>query len=162
SLLEDVPPLRAGVLESVDVRVENLGGEVWRWDGDVRLGSRWTQGDRRVDGEHRGLPVDVAPGAAEIVPLPFVRPVRAEVAVEASRLVAVLDPGSEDGLAALLATLDPEEEPVVLSEQPDAVARRYAGRVALPSGLAGAERLVVPEQLVREGRRRPLLELVRA
>jgi len=184
TLLEDVPPLRAGVLESVDVRVENLGGEVWRWDGDVRLGSRWTQGDRRVDGEHRGLPVDVAPGAAEIVPLPLVppepgrwtlevdlvhehvrwfdRPVRAEVAVEASRLVAVLDPGSEDGLAALLATLDPEEEPVVLSEQPDAVARRYAGRVALPSGLAGAERLVVPEQLVREGRRRPLLELVRA
>ncbi|HZT45933.1 MAG TPA: hypothetical protein VFA24_07100 [Gaiellaceae bacterium] len=184
ALLEDVPPLRAGVLESVDVRVENLGGEVWRWDGDVRLGSRWRQGEHVVDGEHRALPVEVGPGAAEIVPLPLVppepgrwtlevdlvhehvrwfdRPVRVEVDVEPSRLVAVLDPGSEDGLADLLATLDPDEEPVVLTEQPEAVARRYAGRVATPSGLAGAERLVVSEQLVREGRRRPLLELVRA
>jgi hypothetical protein len=184
TLHEDVPPLRAGVLETVDVRVENIGAEVWRWESDVRVGSRWRQGERTVDGEHRGLPVDVAPGAAEIVPLPLVppepgrwtlevdlvhehvrwfdRPVEAELDVAPSRLVAVLDPGSEDGLAELLATLDPEEVPVVLTEQPEAVARRFAGRVALPSGLAGAERLVVPEQLVREGRRRPLLELVRA
>jgi len=183
TLHEDVPPLRAGVLETLDVRVENLGGDVWRWEGDVRVGSRWRQGERTVEGEHRGLPVDVGPGAAEIVPLPLVppepgrwtleldlvhehvrwfdRPLRVEVEVEPSRLVAILDPGSEDGLADLLATLAPEEEPVVLTEQPEAVARRYAGRVASPSGLAGAERLVVPEQLVREGRRRPLLELVR-
>jgi hypothetical protein len=183
TLLEDVPPLRTGVLESVDVHVENLGGEFWRWGGEIRLGSRWRQGERTVEGEHRALPADLAPGAAAIVPLPllppepgrwtlevdlvhehvrwFERPVREEVVVEAPRLVAVLDPGSEVGLDEVLATLDAEEEPVVLTGRPDELARRYAGRIGLLSELAGVERLVVPEQLVSEGRRRPLLGLVR-
>jgi hypothetical protein len=184
SLVEDVPPLRSGVLETVDVRVENLGAETWRWGGDVRLGSRWRAGNTGVEGEHRPLPGDVEPGAGEIVPLPLVpplpgswtleidlvqehvrwfdRPLRVDVTVEPARIVAVLDPGSEDGLAGLLETLDPDEEPLVLTEQPDEVARRFAGRVGLPAELAGVERLVVPIQLVREGRRRPLLELVRS
>ncbi len=35
TLVEDVPRLRSGVLETVDVRVENLGGETWRWGGRV-------------------------------------------------------------------------------------------------------------------------------
>jgi hypothetical protein len=184
TLVEDVPPLRTGVLETVDVRVENLGGELWRWGGDVRLGSRWRHGDRTVEGEHRALPADLPAGGTEVVPLPllppeagrwtlevdlvhehvrwFDRPLRAELVVEPARLVAVLDPGSENGLAEVLATLHPEEEPVVLTERPDELARRYAGRIGAPTELAGVGRLVVPEQLVQEGRRRPLLSLVRA
>ena len=184
SLVEDVPPLWTGVAETVDVRVENLGAQTWQWGGDVRLGSRWRAGEKEVEGEHRPLPADVSPGGGEIVPLPLVpplpgrwtleidlvhehvrwfeRPLAVEVMVEPSRVVAVLDPGTADGLAEVLATLDPEEEPLVLSEQPGEVARRFAGRVGLPADLARVERLVVPVKLVREGRRRPLLELVRS
>jgi hypothetical protein len=183
ALLEDVPPLHTGVLETVDVRVENLGGEIWRWGGDVRLGSRWRAGEHVVGGEHRALPADVPPGRDLIVPLPLIppsagrwtlevdlvhehvrwfdRPLQTEVAVEPRRLVAVLDPGSADGLAEILETLEPEEEPIVLTEHPDELAKRFAGRIGLLSELAGAERLVVPVEHVREGRRRPLLELVR-
>jgi hypothetical protein len=184
TLLEDVPPLRTGTLETVDVRIENLGDEVWRWGGDIRLGARWRAGERLVEGEHRALPADLPPRGSLIVPLPllppeagrwtlevdlvhehvrwFDSPLRTEVGVEPARLVAVLDPGSEDGLAAALETLDPDEVPVVLTDSPDELARRFAGRIARPSDLQGVERLVVPMQLVQEGRRRPLLELVRA
>jgi hypothetical protein len=183
SLLEDVPPLRTDVPEAVDVRVENLGREIWRWNGEIRLGSRWRGGETVVEGQHRPLPADLVPGGALIVPLPLIpptagrwtleadlvhehvrwfdRPVRVEVVVEPRRLVAVLDPGSEDGLAGILESLDPEEEPLVVTEQPDEVARRFAGRIGLPSELDGADRLVVPVELVRQGRRRPLLALVR-
>ena len=183
ALAEEVPALRAGALETVDVRVENLGKETWRWGGEIRLGSRWRSGQRVVEGEHRALPADVPPGASEIVPLPlippaggpwtleldlvhehvrwFEQPLPVEVVVEPARTVAVLDPGTKDGLAEVLAALGPEEEPIVLTEQPEEVARRFAGRVGLPAELAGAERLVVPIELVRVGRRRPLLELVR-
>jgi hypothetical protein len=183
TLLEEVPPLRTGVAETVDVRVENLGGETWRWGGEIRIGSRWRGGRLELPGEHRALTADVGSGESLIVPLPllppaagrwtlevdlvhehvrwFDRPLRAEVVVEPRRLVAVLDPGSEDALAGVLESLAPEEEPLVLTEQPDELARRFAGRIGLPSELAGAERLVVPVELVREGRRRPLLELVR-
>jgi hypothetical protein len=184
TLLEDVPRLRTGVHETVDVLVENLGGETWRWNGEIRLGSRWRDGHRAAEGEQRSLPADLLPGGSLILPLPLIppaagrwtlevdlvhehvrwfdRPLRAEVVVEPRRLVAVLDPGSEDGLAGVLASLDPEEEPLVLTEQPDELARRFGGTIGLPSELTGAERLVVPAELVRAGRRRPLLELVRA
>jgi hypothetical protein len=184
TLVETVPRLRSGVLETVDVRVENLGGERWRWGGGVRLGSRWREGELLLEGEHRPLPADLPPGGSLIVPLPlippaagpwtleldlveeqvrwFERPLRTEVVVEQRLVVAVLDPGSADGLADILATLDPEEEPIVLTEEPAEVARRFGGRIALPSELAAAERLVVPIELVREGRRRPLVELVRS
>lgn len=183
SLVEEVPPLRTGASETVDVRVENLGSQPWRWGGDIRLGSRWRAGDTAVEGEHRPLPADVPPGGSEIVPLPLVpplpgrwtlevdlvheqvrwfdQPLRVEATVEAGRVAAVLDPGSEEGLVEVLATLGPEEVPLVLTEQPGEVARRFAGRIGLPAELAGAERLVIPIELVREGRRRPLLELVR-
>ena len=183
TLLEEVPPLRSGVLETVDVRVENLGAETWRWGGDVRLGSRWRAGEHVVEGEHRALPADLPPGRDLIVPLPLIppgagrwtlevdlvhehvrwfdRPLLTAVTVEPRRVVAVLDPGSADGLAEILETLEPDEEPIVLSEQPDELARRFAGRIGPPSELAGAEHLVVPVEHVREGRRRPLLELVR-
>ena len=92
----------------------------------------------------------------------FERPLRTEVVVEPRRVVAVLDPGSADGLADILATLEPEEEPIVLTDEPAALARRFSGLIGLPSELAAAERLVVPIELVREGRRRPLVELVRS
>jgi hypothetical protein len=183
TLLEDVPPLRTGVHETVDVRVENIGEETWRWEGEIRLGSRWCDRGTVLEGEHRALPADLEPGGTLIVPLPLIPPaagrwtlevdlvhehvrwfdrsLRAEVVVEPRRLVAVLDPGSGDGLAGVLESLDPEEEPLVITEQPDELARRFAGRIGLPGELAGAERLVVPVELVREGRRRPLLALVR-
>lgn len=184
TLVEDVPRLRSGVLETVDVRVENLGGETWRWSGRVRLGSRWREGELVVDGEHRPLPADLPPGGSLIVPLPlippaagpwtleldlveeqvrwFERPLSTEVVVEPRRIVAVLDPGSANGLAGILATLEPDEEPIVLTEEPAEVARRFGGRIGLPSELAAVERLVVPIELVREGRRRPLVQLVRS
>jgi hypothetical protein len=92
----------------------------------------------------------------------FDRPLRVEVVVEPARLVAVVDPGSADELAVALETLDPEEEPVVLTEQPEALTRRFAGRVAPLDEPNGVVRLVVPAQLVQEGRRRPLLAIVRA
>jgi hypothetical protein len=183
TLAEEVPVLHAGVHETVDVRIENLVGETWRWGGDVLLGSRWRKGGVEVAGEHRSLPADLPPGESQIVPLPLVPPsagrwtlevdlvhehvrwfeqaLRVEVVVEPRRLVAVLDPGSEDGLSGVLESLAAEEEPLVLTEQPEELARRFAGRIGLPSELAGAERLVVPVELVRQGRRRPLLELVR-
>jgi hypothetical protein len=184
TLLEEVPPLRAGALETVDVRVENLGNEVWPWGGAaIRLGSRWRSGDRVVEGPHAPLPADLSPGGSEIVPLPlgapeepgrytleidlvhehvrwFDRPVRAEVEVEPRRLVAVLDPGTLDALVVVLETLDPEEEPVVVTERPDELARSFAGRVATDLGQTGATRIVVPDELVQEGHRRPLLAAV--
>src|SRR6185503_10801023 len=42
------------------------------------------------------------------------------------------------------------------------VALRFGGRIGLPSELAAVERLIVPIELVREGRRRPLVQLVRS
>src|SRR6478672_1048449 len=41
SFLEDAPPLRAGQSDKVDVLVENRSEGTWRWDGAIRLGSRW-------------------------------------------------------------------------------------------------------------------------
>jgi hypothetical protein len=184
-LREGLPLLRAGVEEKVDVLVENLGGEVWRWDGAIRIASRWSSGERVVDGPHRPLPADLAPGASQIVPLPLIPPEpgrwtlafdlvhehvrwfgreqRAEAEVLPGRVAAVLDPGIDDALLAALETLDPEEEPLVLTGRPDELARSFAGRIAVDvEALAGATRIVVPDELVREGRRRPLLAVVRA
>jgi hypothetical protein len=184
ALAEEIPRLRTGVLETVDVRVDNVSGETWRWGGDVRVGSHWRRREHVIDGEHRALPADIVPGGSLIVPLPLIPPaagewtleidlvhehvrwfdcpLNVEVVVEPRRVVAVVDPGSADGLVDILATLDPEEEPVVLTEDPGEVGKRFAGRIGLPSELAGAERLVVSIELVREGRRRPLVELVRS
>ena len=74
----------------------------------------------------------------------------------------MLDPGSLDGLLAVLAALEPEEEPLVVAERPEELARSFAGRIASASEdaaalvevLAGAGRLIVPDELVHEGRRR--------
>jgi hypothetical protein len=184
ALLEELPPLCAGVVEKVDLLVENHGGELWRWGGAIRLGSRWSAGEAVVEGSHVPLPADLPPGGSQIVPLPLVppgegrwtlsvdlvhehvrwfdRPLRVEVDVLPQRVAAVLDPGSLDGLLAALATLDPEEEPVVVTDRPGELARGFAGRIASDIEGSGAARLVVPDELVREGRRRPLIAAVAA
>jgi len=193
-LLEELPPLRAGAVEKVDLLVENHGDELWPWGGaggpEVALGTRWLREASFEDGPRTPLPADLPPGGSQIVPLAvaaprepgrytleidlvhehvrwFERPLQVEVEVLPQRLVAVLDPGSLDGLLAVLAALEPEEEPLVITERPDELARSFAGRIAPTSGdlveaLAGADRLVVPDELVREGRRRPLLSVVSA
>ena len=119
-----------------------------------------------VEGEHRPLPADVPPGGCEIVPLPLVaarlpgrwtlevdlvhehvrwfdQPLQVEVDGSAGRgWPPCSTQALEEGLAEALATLEPEEEPLVLTEQPGEVARRFAGRIGLPAGRAGAGRLV--------------------
>ena len=183
SLLEDVPPLRAGGAETIDVLVENLGGEPLPWGAAFAVGTRWSRGDHVVDGPHRPLPAALAPGGGQIVPVPLAVPgvagrwsltidlvhehvrwfgceLRVEVDVAPSRVVAVLDPGEDEALLEVLRGLDPEEEPLVVTGRPDELGRRFAGRI--DADLDGATRLVVPDVLVREGRRRPVLDAVRA
>ena len=64
--------------------------------------------------------------------------------------------GTDEALFEVLGGLDPEDEPLVLTERSTA----FAGRQS--SDLAGATRLVVPDELIREGRRRPVLDVVKA
>ena len=130
--------------------VENRSEGTWKWDGAIRLGSRWRRGDETVDGEWTGLPADIAPGASARVPLAldapsagpwtlevdlvhehvrwFDQPIRAEVDVLPSRQVTVVDPGTLEGLVDALEALDPEEEPVVVSSRPE-LGREFAGRI---------------------------------
>lgn len=191
-LCEELPPLRARTAETVDVLVENRGGRPWRWEGPIRLGSRWSSGGTVVDGVHAPLPADLPPGGSQIVPLPleppgegrwtltvdlvhervrwFDQPLTVEAEVRPRLLVAVLDPGTTDALVETLAALDPEEEPLVISERADELATGFAGRIAAAPEdragftrvLDGATRLVVPNGLVLESRRRPLLAAVEA
>jgi hypothetical protein len=208
TLLEPVPALRTGVHEHVFVRVENRGADRWPWSGgglpEVRLGSRWLRDGRAEEGPRTGLPANLEPGGSAIVPLPLVppsepgpytleidlvhehvrwfeQPLHVEVEVAPRRLVAVLDPGSLEELATTLETLDPEEEAVVLSRDPQALARElgFAGLgravpavsslLALPRAvgsyrraLVGADWLVVPAPLLAGGRRLPLVAAVTA
>jgi hypothetical protein len=178
TLLEELPPLRAGGTESVDVLVENLGGEPFPWGPAFAVGTRWTRGDRVVDGAHRPLPAGLAADASQIVPVPLAVPaetgswtltidlvhehvrwfgceLRVEAEIGPSRVVAVLDPGTDEGLFDVLAGLDPEDEPLVITDRVIAYAGRQGG------DLTGATRLVVADELVREGRRRPVLAAVR-
>ena len=183
-LRDELPPLRAGVEEKVDVLVENRGVEAWPWGGAIRLASRWSSGERVVEGPHRSLPADLPAGWSQIVPVPLVPPaagrwaleidlvhehvrwfdraLRVEVDVLPQRIAAVLDPGSLDGLLAVLGRLDPEEEPVVVTNRPDELARGFAGRIATDLVGTGATRLVVPDELVLAGQRGPLLDAVAA
>jgi hypothetical protein len=157
---------------------------VWRWGGTVRVGSRWSSGDLVVEGPHRPLPADLVPAGSQIVPLPLIPPepgrwtltldlvhehvrwfgceLQVEAEVLPGRVAAVLDPGTDHALFVALEALDPEEEPLVLTERAQELARTFAGRVEVDvEALAGATRLVVPDELVRGGRRRPLLAAVR-
>ena len=204
SFLGDVPPLRTGTRETLEVLVENLSGELWPWGGaggpEIRLGSRWLRGDEVFEGPQMSLPADLPPGGVQIVPVAvaapdapgsytlevdlvqrgFERPVQTDVEVLPQRLVAILDPGSADGLVVVLETLEPEEEPLVITARPVELSLAFAGKIApapepppsraaLPrlrnayrETLAGATRLIVPDELLREGRRLPLLAAVSA
>jgi hypothetical protein len=68
-------------------------------------------------------------------------------------------PGDDETLYAVLRGVDAEDEPLVVTDRPDELARRFGGRIA--AGPNGATRLVVPDVVVREGRRRPLLARLR-
>jgi hypothetical protein len=183
TLLEELPPLRAGGTETVDVLVENLGGEPLPWGPTFAVGTRWSQPDAVVEGAHRPLPARLDPGARAIVPVPLVVPatpgpwtltidlvhehvrwfgseLQASVQVAPCRVVAVLDPGTDEALLDVLRGLDPEDEPLVVTLRPTELSRRFAGR--LGSDLDGAARLIVPDELVRAGRRRPILDALRA
>ena len=206
--LEEIPPLRVGAVEKLDVRIENLGDELWPWGGaggpEINLGYRWRSADGEVEeGLHTPLPSDLPPGGSQIVPLAlatppapgrytleldlvheyarwFDCPVRADVEITAPRIVAVLDPCSIDGLVAALETLDPEEEPLVITYARDELARVFAGTVVpapeVPASrlrmrelrgvyrqtLTGACRLLVPTQVLQESRRLPLIAAVSA
>jgi hypothetical protein len=110
----------------------------------------------------------------------FEQSVRVEVEVTPARIVVVLDPGTRGGLLAALEQLDPDEEPLVLTPAPTELARTFAGRTmlapAVPSSrlaflrlhaacreaLTGASRLLVPAEMLREGRRLPLLAALSA
>ena len=74
TLIEELPPLGVGTPETADVQVENRGDELWRWDGSVRLGSRWASEDGAVEGAHAPLPADLPPGGTQIVPFPLEPP----------------------------------------------------------------------------------------
>ena len=183
TLLEKVPPLRVGGVETVDVLVENQSGEQLPWGPAFAVGTRWSQGDRVLDGAHQPLPAGLEPAGSEIVPVPLWAPavpgawtltidlvhehvrwfaceLHVEVEVAPSRLVAVLDPGDDEALFEVLRGLDPEDEPLVVTERPDELRRRFAGRIG--GDWDDATRLVVPDVLVLEGRRRPVLDALRA
>ena len=207
TLLEAVPPLRTGAHETVDVLVENLGDELWPWGGagepEIRLGSRWRSPERVVAGSHMPLPADLPPSGRQIVLLDlrapdepgswtleidlvhehvrwFGRGLEVEVEIARRLLVAVLDPGTTEGLTDVLDTLAPEEEPLVISTRTEELARSFGGLVvaapeepasrlafrrlrdAFREALTGTSRLVVPAELLREGRRLPLLGAVSA
>jgi hypothetical protein len=80
--LVDVPPtFVAGVQQTVDVRVANLGLSTWRWGSDarpaVRLGYRWWSGSEEVRERaalRTALPADVPPGRTAVVPVHVVAP----------------------------------------------------------------------------------------
>ena len=149
---------------------------VWPWGGaTIRLGSRWARRRRgRRRRAHRPLPADLAPGACRSSrsrssrrPRPgrwtlevdlvhehvrwFDRAVRVEVEVLPARRRRRPRPGTLEGLArACSTTLDPEDEPVVVSDAARSSSASSPGRIARLED-AGASRVVVPEELVREG-----------
>jgi hypothetical protein len=209
TLLENLTTLHLGDYTTVDVRVENLGDDTWPHGLSggplIAVGGRWLRDGSVEEGLHTPLPADLPPGGSQIVPAAIVAPpepgrytleldlvheharwfdcaVRTEVEIKAPRVVAVLDPGSLDGLVAALETLDPEEVPVVITHARDELARVFAGAVIsapdVPASrlrmrglraayrqaleLAGARRLLVSMQVLPEGRRLPLIAAVSA
>ena len=161
---------RAGVQQTVDVLATNRSSVTWRWGAGgrpaVRLGYRWWQGATEIAEEAAlltVLPVDVPPGAAEVVPVHVVAPAepgeyelevdlshegerwfgvgsRQAVHVRERRRLPVIAP--PERLPELTAAVDVDLEPVVLLR--DEVDRSsygdYASVTALrPFLLAGTE-----------------------
>jgi hypothetical protein len=71
SLLAPLPPLVGDVQQTIDVRIENRGGCIWRsGDHAITLGTRWDG----VEGIRTALPADVLPGEGAVVPLHVIPP----------------------------------------------------------------------------------------
>ena len=142
ALVADPPSFVAGVQQTVDVRVTNLGASTWRWGSDarpaVRLGYRWWSGSDEIrEGAalRTALPADVPPGGTAVVPVHVVAPAGAGgyeleldllhddvrwfgigtlrlVEVRARRLLPAIAP--PERLATIAAGLDTDVEPVAL------------------------------------------------
>jgi len=192
-LRDNLHSLVAGEVRTLDVLVENLGDAVWPWGEaapEIRLAYRWWRnGEVVAEGLRTPLPADLEPGARSVVPFAvqaLERPgsyrlavdlvhehVRwfdcgfdAEVDVLPRRRLAVAGPVELDRLC----ELEPDLEPLVLSDDPESLRGRYAGEIApgagtlllrsLPDGRAPAAlalavrtaRLVLAARRLRRGR----------
>jgi hypothetical protein len=149
----------AGETSQFDVLVENLGDETWPWGShsrpEIRLTYRWRRNgiDHPVENLRTPLPVDLRPRDSCIVPASVVAPsepgefeleldlvhehmrwfgcslVRS-VSVEPRRRIAVLANGSPPvDVLEWLAGVEPDAEPVLISDAAPVVAEAYAGEV---------------------------------
>lgn len=141
--------MRAGVQHTVDVRVTNESQRTWRWGRDARpeikLGYRWLRGEedvREPKALRTFLPADLAPGAAQVVPVHVVAPAeggtyvleldlvhegvrwfgvgaQTRIEVREHRRIAVV--ARPERVPELIAELEvgPEIEPVVQLRDPD-------------------------------------------
>jgi hypothetical protein len=127
-----VEELRAGVQQTIDLRVENLGSATWRSE-HVTLGTRWPG---QTEGIRTRLPADVRPHSSTIVPLHVVAPtigrqvleidlvhehvrwfgvpLRIEVVALPRRRVLVAGDGAALEAALDAIALAPEIEPVIV------------------------------------------------
>ena len=134
----------AGTQTTVDVRVRNRGDRTWSWGREARpeimLAYRWWAHGAPVPDRaalQTALPLDIRPGASEVVPVhvvppdrpgryelevdllhhrvrPFAAAVLSEVEVRPRRRLAVIAPAGRVGQLALELGLPPDVEPVVL------------------------------------------------
>jgi hypothetical protein len=155
TLLGAVPPLRAGARDRGHTGREPAAS--------LFPGARRSRSARagpgtviRSRGAHRPLPAPVAAGGSEIVPVPLAAPIdkghrtlaldlvhehlrwfecelRVEVEIGPSRGVALLDPGTDEALFDVL-----RRRALVITTQPEELARRFAGRIG--DDLRGASR----------------------
>ena len=175
----------AGAQTTVDVRVANHGDRPWFWGGEarpeIRLAYWWRKEGASVPDRaalRTALPLDVPPGASEVVPVHVVPPdrpgryeleidlvhdgirtvgaaVRSEVDVRPRRRLAVIAPADLVGELALELELPPDVEPVVLLR--DRVDRDAYGDFAtvpalrpyLLAGLEGRGRLRTLASILR-------------
>jgi hypothetical protein len=156
-LREEPAQLVADEVRTLDVLVENRGDAVWPWGErhpKIRLTYRWRRdGDVVAEGLRTPLPANVDPGASALVPLVVQAPAQpgryrlavdlvhehvrwfeagfeVEMDVVPRRRLAVYGPLE----LAQLADLEPGLEPLLLSDDPEALRGRYAGEVAPGAG----------------------------
>ena len=149
-LIEVPPTFIAGVQQTVDVRVTNLGATTWRWGPGarpaIRLGYRWWSGPdevRETAALRTALPADVPSGGTAVVPVHVVAP-----------------PGlGEYGLELDLLHDDVRWFGVGASRQVEVRARRRLPTIApperLPEVAAGLDADVEPVALLRDEADRP-------
>ena len=78
TVLEPLPPLRAGATTSVTILASNQGNETWPWGDHLpafRLGHRWINGAGVTkEGGRTFFTADVAPGAQVVQPMSILMP----------------------------------------------------------------------------------------